>query len=400
MKLFPVSPLRPGRRSRKCWKRLSLIHIFAVSVPVSGTGKQTVKLTAAAHGQTATASLTLTVVDTTAPGQPTLTAKADGETETLTAQTVAADGDTLKVAFQVGESIPLDASNTKVAQGSTVAKTPAAVDPAKADYTPVSDGLPTTTVEDGTNPYQIYQVTLTEAQAAEGSWRFCWQGESSRQVHAYGYDFDQDKWVKLASSQGTGNLTLNVELEGTQYTENNTLYLMIFRGMGVEASDLTSFIPQEGQYDFTMFWNSDTQYMSQFYEELHYEQYQWIADTYREKNGVITFNTGDISNRSNLNYEYNWTVLDKTYDILEDAGIPYTFGWGNHDLKYDGQPNENRYYQTYFPKDRMDQNTGDWELTYGPGDVYKRQKVPSSIEIVYVFMSSAILVPVSGLFYA
>ena len=30
----------------------------------------------------------------------------------------------------------------------------------------------------------------------------------------------------------------------------------------------------------------------------------------------------------------------------------------------------------------------------------KSIKVPSSIEIVYVFMSSAILVPVSGLFYA
>ncbi|GAA6358995.1 hypothetical protein K260102G11_00890 [Bacteroides uniformis] len=30
----------------------------------------------------------------------------------------------------------------------------------------------------------------------------------------------------------------------------------------------------------------------------------------------------------------------------------------------------------------------------------KSIKVPSSIEIVYVFMSSVILVPVSGLFYA
>lgn len=30
----------------------------------------------------------------------------------------------------------------------------------------------------------------------------------------------------------------------------------------------------------------------------------------------------------------------------------------------------------------------------------KSIKVPSSIEIVYVFMSSAILVPASGLFYA
>lgn len=153
---------------------------------------------------------------------------------------------------------------------------------------------------------------------------------------------------------------------GKQYrSEDGLLYVLFFRGLGCEPADMTSFIPEEGQYDFTMFWNSDTQYMSQFYPEMFIHQYQWIADTFAEKNGIITFNTGDISNRSNLNYEYNWRVTDDGYKILEEKGVPYTFALGNHDYRYDGKPNEDRLRDTYFPVSRLEENAAgtDWTIT-------------------------------------
>ncbi len=338
---------------------------FTVSIPVIGTGDQAVVITAVAGQKTVSAELTLSVVDTVAPKEPTLSA----EGNRLMAQTVAEDGDQLTADFRIHAAIPLTESNTKLAQGSTEAKTPAAVDPAQAVYSPLSVVTTTTTVEDGTNPYQIYAITLTDEEAALNAWRFFWQGESSRQIHAYGYDFRNSQWVKLCSTEGSGELSLNIELEGSQYVQDNVLYLMFFRGMGQETEELTSFIPEDGQYDFTMFWNSDTQYMSQFYEELKYHQYQWIADTFADKKGVLTFNTGDLANRSNLNYEYNWKVVDKAYEIFEEAGIPYTFCWGNHDLDFDKRPNETRYYQSYFPTSRLSENTGAWEISCAPDSI-------------------------------
>ena len=336
-----------------------------LEIPVVGTGAQTVTLTAQAGAQTATAQLTLSVADTTAPETPELSVSEDG---TLNAKTKETHGDDLTVEFSVSPVISLTAENTKVAQGSTSDKTPAAVDPASMTYADLSAAL-TTTVTDGTNPYQIYRVTLTKEQLAYGAWRFYWEGESARQIHAYGYDFLQKQWIKLASTNGSGALSMDILAEGAQYAENGVLYLMLFRGMGQELSDMTSFAPEDGQYDFTMFWNSDTQYMSQFAEETVYHQYRWIADVFAENKGVITFNTGDIANRSNLRYDYNWKSVDKSYEIFEEAGIPYTLCWGNHDINYDGRPNESRYYQTYFPTDRFAENAGDWELSFAPDSV-------------------------------
>ena len=336
-----------------------------LQIPVVGTGAQTVILTAQAGEQRASAQLTLSATDTTAPESPELSASEDG---TVHVQTKEAEGDELTVEFTVVPAIALSAENTKVAQGSTSDKTPDAVDPASLTYAELSDTL-TTTVTDGTNPYQIYRVSLTEEQRAYGAWRFFWEGQSSRQIHAYAYDLVQRQWVKLASTKGSEELSLHILVEGTQYAQDGTLYLMLFRGMGQELSHMTSFAPEDGQYDFTMFWNSDTQYMSQFAEETVYHQYQWIAETFAENKGVITFNTGDIANRSNLRYDYNWKSVDKSYRIFEEAGIPYTLCWGNHDINYDGRPNESRYYQTYFPTDRFADNAGDWEVSFAPDSV-------------------------------
>ena len=335
-----------------------------IAVPVIGSGTQTIVLTAKSGAQTATAQLSLTVADTAAPQVTDLTAEDDN---TLTVQTEQGNGDSLQAEFHISHSIPLTADNAMVAQGSTADKTPAKVDPALASYGELS--AMTTTVTDGTNPYQIYRVALTEEQVSYGAWRFFWQGESDRQIHAYGYDFLQKQWVKLASTKGTGELSLNILAEGARYTENGVLYLMLFRGMGQELSELTSFIPDEGQYDFTMFWNSDTQYTTQFTEELAYHQHRWIVDAFAEKKGVITFNTGDIANRSNLRYEYNWKVVEQAYDIFEEAKIPYTFSWGNHDIDYDKHANETRYYRTYFPASRLAENAGQWEVSFAPDSI-------------------------------
>ncbi|MBE6573773.1 MAG: DUF2341 domain-containing protein, partial [Ruminococcaceae bacterium] len=335
---------------------------FAVYVPVAGTGEMNITLTANAEGESSSVEITVNTADTSAPEKPVISS----DNGMLSTETSGEDMDKLNAEFHVSENINLTITNTKIATGSTSNKTPAGIDPKVLGYKMLSYLDDEITVNDGTNPYQIIRITLTEEQAAKGGWSFFWKGTSDRQLHAYGYDFVQGAWIKLCSTEGTGELSMNIEMSGTQYIDNRIIYLMIFRGMGEEISELDSFIPEKGEYDFTMFWNSDTQYMSQFTPELVYHQHQWIADNFDDMNGVITFNTGDLANRSNLNYEYNWKVVDKSYEIFENEGIPYTFSWGNHDIDYDKQPNEKRYYQSYFPSSRLGENAGDWEVSFAP----------------------------------
>ena len=335
---------------------------FDVEVPHPGTGEFEITVTAENNGNTLSDTVVIPALDEEAPAQPEI--GMDDEDD-LYVNSVADKNDLIDVTVNVNEYIPLTSDNASIAVGSTEGKTPAGVDPTAASYSEFTDNL-TTTVEDGTNPYQIFKVTLTDEEAGYGAWRFAWQGTSDRELHAYAYDATLGEWTKITSSDGTGDIAMNIEINGAQYVADNTLYLMIFRGLGQEFADMTSFIPTEDQYDFTMFWNSDTQYLSQFADNMVYHQHEWIVDVFDEKKGVITFNTGDVSNRTNLNYEYNWKVVDESYNIFEEAGIPYTFCWGNHDITYDGQPNETRYYRSYFPTSRMDENKGSWEVAYAP----------------------------------
>lgn len=331
--------------------------VFTVEVPVTEEGTQKVELTAKADGKTATTSVTFKMEDAEAPNQPALSNSATGQKLTVT--TNAEDGEKLDVKFYTNESIVLNKGNLEICEGTIDAYTPDEVDPAAGTFAAVAAIGKTSTGEDQT-PYQIYRFTLTEEEQQEAKYHVTWSGQSQRQVHAYTYDFTNKKWDKAGSTTGTGDVSIDVTIEGEKYLdENGRLYIMFFRGLGTTPAEMEateSLTPEDGQYDFTMFWNSDTQYMTQFYPEMALHQHEWIVEVFDELKGVITFNTGDIANRSNLNYEYNWRVVDEAYEIFEEKGIPYTFVWGNHDYKYDGKENEERLNNKYFPESRVEEN--------------------------------------------
>lgn len=334
---------------------------FTVEVPVTEEGTQTVIITASANGKTANSSITFELDDSVAPKQPALSDSSDKEGQTLTVTSDAQDGEKMNVEFYINESITLGEWNLEMYEGSVDDYTPDSVDPLAGTYTKVSD-IENTSTGDDSAPYQIYRFTLTQEQIKEEKYHVTWGGTSERQVHAYAYDFTNGKWDKVGSTTGTGEVYIDITVEGEQYLdENGRLYVMFFRGLGTTPDEMVEenlLIPEDGQYDFTMFWNSDTQYMTYFYPEMALHQHQWIVDNFAAKKGVITFNTGDITNRSNLNYEHNWRVTDEIYKLFEENDIPYTFVWGNHDYKYDGKPNEERLNNAYFPVSRIEENLG------------------------------------------
>lgn len=340
--------------------------LFRQVITLIGKGKQTLIVTAKSDEKSETAAVDFNLKDTKNPSVGETSIETDEKSQTLIVQPSESADEKLTTDFYVSEAIQLSEENMAVAQGSTKEVTPEKINPASLEYLPQHIANLTTQTEDGTNPYQIYQIKLTSEQEAAGVYHIGWHGTSSRQVHAYAYDHEERKWVQMASTEGSKNVSMNIQVEGNQYVKDGKLYLLFLRALGQMPENMTGYTPKDGQYDFSMSWTSDLQYTSEFYEDILLQQRKWIADTYNKTKSVLNVDTGDLANAAYLSWEYNWKSASKSYEILENASVPYTIAWGNHDYKYVDKynliPNSDRLYRQYFPLSRFKENLGGWKM--------------------------------------
>ena len=340
--------------------------MFTETVAMTGTGTQKVIVSATADGKTETCKVTVNLADTVKPTVNETDTEVEGKKQTLVVNPGESKDETLTTDFYLSEGIELSKENLEVASGSVSENTPDTVDPMNSEYTAQDLANLTTRTEDGTNPYQIYKISLTEEQIEAGSYHIGWHGTSSRQIHAYAYDQEQEKWIKIASTTGSGDVSMDIQVNGNQYTKDGKLYLLFFRGLGTNPQDMDGYTPEDGQYDFSMSWTSDVQYTSEFYEDILLQQKKWIADTQDDYKSVLNVDTGDVANAAYLSWEYNWKTIDKAYQVMEEGNVPYTIAWGNHDYKYVDKynliPNSDRLYRQYFPLSRFQENLGGWEM--------------------------------------
>lgn len=340
--------------------------MFTENIMMTGIGEQDVIVSATADGKTEICKIKVRLEDTTAPEVGGTATETNGSKQTLVVNPEESADETLTTDFYLGEGIELSKENMEIAEGSVSENTPETINPMACDYTAQELVNATIKTEDGTNPYQIYKISLTEEQVTAGTYHIGWHGTSSRQIHAYAYDQDAKTWVKAASTKGTGNVSMDIQIEGGQYTKGGKLYLLFFRGLGKEPEDMEGYTPEKGQYDFSMSWTSDVQYTSEFYEDILLQQKKWIAATQDDYNSVMNIDTGDVANAAYLSWEYNWKTVDKAYKVLENAKVPYTIAWGNHDYKYVDKynliANSDRLYRQYFPLSRFEENLGGWKM--------------------------------------
>ncbi len=340
--------------------------MFTETIDMTGSGEQKVIVSATADGKTEKVELTINLTDTKDPDVEGTDTQSDGESQTLVVNPNESEDENLTTKFYLSEGVDLSSNTMSIATGSTTENTPDQVDPLTCEYTAKELSNETTTTEDGSNPYQIYKISLTDEQKAAANYQLGWHGTSSRQIHAYAYDQAQKTWVKVASTDGTGELSMNIQVEGSQYSQDGNLYLIFFRGLGTDPEDMDSYTPSEGQYDFSMTWTSDVQYTSEFYEDILLQQKKWIAENQDKYNVVMNIDTGDVANAAYLSWEYNWKTVDKAYNVLENASAPYTIVWGNHDYKYVDKynllANSDRLYRQYFPLSRFQENLGGWKM--------------------------------------
>jgi len=80
---------------------------------------------------------------------------------------------------------------------------------------------------------------------------------------------------------------------------------------------------------FTVFWVTDTQFLSESNPALFKMINNWIVDNWYRFNGKLVIHTGDLVQTGNVVQE--WINADDAMSILVNNGIPYVWCAGNHD---------------------------------------------------------------------
>ncbi|KFF59597.1 hypothetical protein JF66_10220, partial [Cryobacterium sp. MLB-32] len=106
------------------------------------------------------------------------------------------------------------------------------------------------------------------------------------------------------------------------------------------------------EYDFTLAWESDTQYYNASYYQRQLDIHDYLLGQREATNLQYVFHTGDIVD-NNLD-ENQWTNANAAYSMLDDAQLPYGVLAGNHDV---GQKDDDyTAYKANFGADRYQAN--------------------------------------------
>jgi hypothetical protein len=88
---------------------------------------------------------------------------------------------------------------------------------------------------------------------------------------------------------------------------------------------------------FSIFWITDTQFLSESANGLFANTTKWIANNWNTYDGKMVIDTGDIVEDPGAAVE--WSNANAAMSVLLDDGIPYTWDAGNHDILNSSAPN-------------------------------------------------------------
>src|SRR5208282_3444217 len=98
----------------------------------------------------------------------------------------------------------------------------------------------------------------------------------------------------------------------------------------------TPIAPRTQSKPFSIFWITDTQFLSESNPTLFQAQVNWIVDNWVPFNGKLVVHTGDIVEHGAVASE--WDSANQVMPTLSQNGIPYTWCAGNHDDFVNGDP--------------------------------------------------------------
>ncbi|HEX7352603.1 lamin tail domain-containing protein [Brachybacterium sp.] len=268
-------------------------------------------------------------------------------------------GDLLDVSFRAGTSASL-------AEGTVGAVAGEVRDADAAERTGETLTAGDTTASVDALPFHEFAVDVPDSASEGAEVRLTWSGAA-----------DPGARVRLLlESAATGEL---VEIAHTFAAEDGTVAFdevaptsghvvdgqvraVVQHSVGWSGADLstresavTPHHPEatdRSEYDFTLAWESDTQYYNEEFYEHQLNIHEFLLEEREELNLQYLFHTGDIVD------EYDdpaqWANADPAYRMLDDAELPYNVIAGNHDVG--SMSNDYTQYKTFFGEDRYQDN--------------------------------------------
>lgn len=307
-------------------------------------------------------SRTRTVAFTTPEEQPSasLEAPADGaevasDDVTLEATPTDPEGDVLDVELRRGFHYAADDAGVTAQAGTANDTRRTTRDGARLltadDLAAITtkDGLSATTSSDDLFPYQLFTVDVPEGAGDDFTARIHWSGSANAEarIGLHVLDVRADRWDQVDEHLTTGGAPTDFELDAlvpaadhvedgkitvlVQHSEGFTTPGQSERGDRVAPYSTRGVTPRD-QYDFTVAWESDTQYYNQNPDFYPHQRaiHDFLVAQRSDLDLQFLMHTGDIVN--DWDQPAQWQRADVAYRDLDRAGIPYSVLAGNHDV--------------------------------------------------------------------
>lgn len=331
---------------------------------------------------------------------PALELAEDGAAATVTD----ASGDLTEVTFARGRSLDLG-SEVTVRTGE-VAAADAPVASREDGRALVDEDLEVMRAADGSTfsspaaegqPYLLLETQVPHGAQSGSDVRVRWEGvtEPNARVVLSVLDPVTGAWVEQDSTVAAsdGAVGLDAEVPASTYANDGVVTALVQHGAGYAGAersprqDLESpHHPEDtprGEYDFTIAWESDTQYYNSR-DEIHDRQrsiHDYLLDQRDEVNLQYLIHTGDIVDWSAGDTQ--WQRAEPAYAALDAAGLPYGVLAGNHDV--DQQTNDYAQFSRWYGAHRYADNPwwgGDHQDNRGHYDLI----TAGGIDFLFLYM--------------
>ncbi|MDA1362816.1 lamin tail domain-containing protein [Glycomyces luteolus] len=289
----------------------------------------------------------------------------DGPAAELSATAEHTTGEASTIAFTGGAAIDLNPSASKVFTGITDATPPATREIAGEEEAAL-DGEPIVTETVDGFPFQRFEFKTDDRQ-----WRdfeITWSGTSTgtSELQMYAWNHRAARWDLLDADGGLtgGQITLTGTVAvGSQVRGGRNLDVLIMDGPETQTafsddpSEPNLAFKDAAEYDFSLGYVTDTQFLTEGYRDAYAEMSRWIATNTDARGIAYTAHTGDlIQNWLNGNNATERAVDEYEFasdamGVLDEAGAPYGVTPGNHDTKWGREAD---LYNQYFPDERYE----------------------------------------------
>nr|WP_298987748.1 lamin tail domain-containing protein [uncultured Micrococcus sp.] len=343
-------------------------------------------------GNTSTRTITFTT-PVEQPGATTVSpadgAAVDGPDVELSATVTDPSGDALDVDFYAGREVAPGEEGLDVWTGETTVAAATerdgkvVADAAALELMGADDGREHVVSSDDAFPYQLLEVPVDDV-TAEGKVRVTWDGSANpdAKVILSVLNTATGRWEELDRALTTGDNPTEFTLEGlvdvADHVRDGSVQLLVQHSEGFAHTDLSTResavagghpedVPRS-EYDFTLGWESDTQYYNETWYEHQLAIHEYFLQARERLNLAYVFHTGDIVDE--WDKPEQWERADDAYRMLDEAGLPYGVLAGNHDVGHaleDYGP-----YGTFFGAERFDGNPwygGSYEDNRGHDDL-------------------------------